>query len=159
MIKIKFWLATLVFCVSSSVAAGELELSFDKFDEFTDVKRGNIQTQTRFENTIKKQFEKKLTKLASRLPAEQSLVVRIGNIDLAGWIDPRSGVNRLRVIKQQYPAKIDLTYQLKAGSKVLKQGNANLSDKGFLPTHRVGSSRAFYYEFELLEDWFKKTFS
>ncbi|NTS77802.1 DUF3016 domain-containing protein [Catenovulum sp. SM1970] len=152
-------LLVLGLLVAPLSQAAKLDIKWQDFESFTDVKRDDIRTQQKFNAFIKKEWSEELHKWAVKLPETQTLKIEFTNIDLAGWNDPRLLPDRVRIINQAKPAKINLTYALYEGEKLIAQEQVQLSDKGFSPT--ASSMRlkdTFYYEKALLKKWFKKTF-
>ena len=92
-------------------------------------------------------------------PGEQ-LDVMITDIERAGEFEPGSrGSDRVRVVRDIYPPRIDLTYELRdVSGTVVASGERSLRDVGFL--HRqagtVASGDPLRHEKRLVEDWVRE---
>lgn len=94
------------------------------------------------------------------LPAGSTLDVTIRDIRRAGMYEPWNGprYDHVRIIKDQYPPRIDLDFVLRdASGTVIAEGPRELRDMGFLS--RAGSamnSDALRYEKQLIDDWLRR---
>lgn len=108
------------------------------------------------------QLSKHIAKQAlSYLTAGQSLTISILDIDMAGAFEPWNTPGQdIRMIKHIYPPRIALRYQLRdAEGKVLKDGEAHLSNPTYLMNLSPNSMDSVRHEKALMDDWLKRSFS
>ena len=104
-----------------------------------------------------------LIKRATRmLPAGDRLDVTITDIKLAGAYEPWHGpqLRYVRMMKDIYPPRIDLTFKLTAADgTVLRQGSRTLRNIGYLRSgpSASGNTDPLRYEKALLNDWLRRT--
>ena len=63
----------------------------------------------------------------------------------------------IRIMRDIYPPRISLQYTLKDASRIVSEGDARLSDTGYL--HNIGlksDSDPLRYEKRLIDDWVKR---
>lgn len=100
------------------------------------------------------------TRAARALGAGERLQVTITDIERAGEFEPgRGGSDRVRIVRDLYPPRIDLSYELRdASGAVVGSGERSLRDVGFL--HRqagtVTSGDPLRHEKRLVEDWVRQ---
>jgi hypothetical protein len=87
----------------------------------------------------------------------QSLDIDVLDIDLAGFDQPGGNVPfGLRVVNDVTPPRFRLRYALREGRRTVLSAEEAVSDLNFLMrTARSSSGQTFYYERELLRDWFQ----
>lgn len=133
-----------------------VEVRYDKPEQFTD-----ISFDPRKRDDALKQLTRHFEKLASSLPVGQSLKIDVTDIDLAGREDPRlRGTNDIRILNGgvDWP-RMSLHYVLEQDGKVLRSGDARLSDMSYLNRlNRYSSSEPLRYEKLMMDEWFDKTF-
>ncbi|GEM_PF-388023 len=108
------------------------------------------------------QLSKHIAKQAlSYLTAGQSLTISILDIDMAGAFEPWNTPGQdIRMIKHIYPPRIALRYQLRdAEGKVLKDGEAHLSNPTYLMNLSPNSMDSVRHEKALMDDWLRRSFS
>jgi hypothetical protein len=108
------------------------------------------------------EFDRWFAEMGTRyLPAGQSLRVEVLDMDLAGDFEPwRSGWEDVRFLRDTTPPRIHMLWQLEQGGKVVRQGDAKLTDMNYLWDARGrNDSGRFVYDKLLIEDWFRKTFA
>ncbi|WP_025870719.1 DUF3016 domain-containing protein [Methylobacillus glycogenes] len=108
------------------------------------------------------QLSKHIAKQAlSYLNAGQSLTISILDIDMAGAFEPWNTPGQdIRMIKHIYPPRIALRYQLRdAEGKVLKDGEAHLSNPNYLMNLSPNSMDSVRHEKALMDDWLRRSFS
>lgn len=90
----------------------------------------------------------------------QTLRVAITNIDMAGGFEPwRQSAGNVRIIRDVYPPRIDLTFELiDAGGTIVREGERKLRDLTFLMTSTLRSIDPLRYEKALLDDWVEREF-
>jgi hypothetical protein len=94
------------------------------------------------------------------IPPQRSLRVQLLNIELAGRIESwrRDGYD-VRVVRNVYPPRITLRYQLTEGTRTIAVGTETVSDVNYLanPKARL-TSDPLRYEKAMLSDWFEARF-
>lgn len=150
--------ATALTQVSNAQAA-EVEIKWSNPDKYSDIDAGE-EHRKHFKERTFKSFEKHFAKLAEKLPEEQKLVLEVTNIDLAGDVN-HGGIKRIRVVKDIFFPRMEFSYQLlNADNSVIKSEEVSLKDMGFLMHNGLKyRSQALGYEKEMLDDWFKDTFT
>lgn len=131
-------------------AAGSVQVSFDKPDEFVDIGH-NRWDQERVLDQLREVFKG----WGARLPDGQTLTVEVLDVDLAGRLQPRRG-DEIRVLngRADWP-RIKLRWTLGAGDRTLKSGEDDLADMTYLQTFGgLDRSLSLPYEGRMLERWF-----
>ena len=131
-------------------AAGPVQVSFDKPDEFVDIGH-NRWDQERALDQLREVFKG----WGARLPDGQTLKVEVLDVDLAGRLQPRRG-DEIRVLngRADWP-RIKLRWTLSAGDRTLKSGEDDLADMAYLPTFGgPDRSLSLPYEGRMPERWF-----
>lgn len=98
---------------------------------------------------------------ASVLAPGQTLDVKFTDVQRAGIYEPWRGPqwDDIRVIKAQYPPRIDLTFTLRdADGRIVREGERKLRDPAFLQRSAPNHTDALRYEKRLLDDWVRKEF-
>lgn len=144
-----------------SPAASRVEVTFvepEKFTDAADASRGSDWGRDSNLEVLKEHLERR----ASRMLLEgQRLVVKITDVDLAGEVEPWRGprLQDVRIVKEIYPPRIDLTFQLfDASGAVIKEGSRHLSDMSFLMNSTPIRTDSRVYEKNLLDDWVRSEF-
>jgi hypothetical protein len=152
---------TVIVCASAfitdSLAAGKVDATYVNPDQYADL--GYEKTdRERVLRTLDEHFRK----MAERLPDGQTLVLLIGDVDLAGNLDfsMNRGQGPIRVFGGTNDGpRIRLQYQLMKGADVLKSGVVDLhNDKYFhnrRPTYLGNPELRF--ERRMLDDWMSST--
>ena len=110
---------------------------------------------------VMKDLRTHFEKLGTQLPVGQDLKVEVLDIDLAGQMEHVARAGReIRVLKGRadWPA-MQLRYSVEAQGKVLKSGDARVTDMAYLNhtySNRYASNEPLRYEKVMLDDWFKK---
>ncbi len=143
-------------------ALSRVEVIFSHPENFTDAaqdQRGSDMGRDANLDMLKDYLVRRASPL---IPAGDKLTVTFTDIDLAGEYEPwRSAMHDVRIVKDIYTPKMDLTYQLTDGSgKVLKEGKVHLTDLNFmseiLPVTERNESLA--YDKQLLGNWVSSEF-
>lgn len=143
----------------STAFAASSEVKWTEPDKYRDIRPGD-ENRKRFHERTFKEFELYFAELAAKLPEKQKLKIEVTDVDLAG--DVRFGSHRqIRVIKEIYAPRMAFSYQLfSADETVLSSGEVNLKDLGFMRSRLLKHRHeSFYYEKNMLDDWFEETFS
>jgi hypothetical protein len=142
--------------LSAGLASAAVTVSYDHPEKFSDLP---------FTPWDREQVLKDLTahfnKLGKALPPGQDLRIEVLDVDLAGREHPsRRAGTELRVLRggADWP-HMHLRYTLESGGKVIRSGDAQISDMMYLDRlSRYSDGESLRYEKQMLDDWFKKTF-
>jgi hypothetical protein len=96
------------------------------------------------------------------VPKGEHLKVTFTNVQLAGTYEPWRGPrwDDVRIIKNQYPPRIDLTFTLTdATGAVVKEGERKLRDPAFMQRGILNETDPLRFEKRMLDDWVRKEFS
>jgi hypothetical protein len=106
---------------------------------------------------MEQQFSDLFNELSSELPAGQQLNIQFLDIDLAGDVFPRVPVFNVRVTRGRgdYP-RIQVRYSIEKDGTVLRSGERTLTDRSYQTSFNRYSNEMFFYEKQLLDDWFHK---
>ena len=95
------------------------------------------------------------------LPQGDDLHVTFTNVQRAGTYEPWRGPqwDDVRIIKDIYPPRIDLTFTLTNSSGgVVKEGKRELRDPAFLQRGILNESDPLRFEKRMLDDWLRNEF-
>ena len=95
------------------------------------------------------------------LPQGDDLHVTFTNVQRAGTYEPWRGPqwNDVRIIKDIYPPRIDLTFTLTdASGAVVKEGKRELRDPAFLQRGILNETDPLRFEKRMLDDWLRSEF-
>jgi Protein of unknown function (DUF3016) len=141
--------------LSAAQAAGQLDVSFVKPEEFRDLGR-----VTADRDRAIKTLTEYLQQLGRQLPDGQTLRLEVTDIDMAGEIHPSASLTDIRIARggADWPY-LALRYALTEGGRTLKSGESRLSDMAYLFSRRgyPATDNQMYYEKRLLRDWFDQT--
>lgn len=143
----------LVLAASAALAAGSVQVSYVKADDFADIGHSPYDRQLALQQ-LTRHFET----LASRHLADgQSLTIDVLDVDLAGELRPsaRTGYE-IRVLrgKADWP-RITLRYTLTSGGQAARSGEQQIADMNYLRhISRIGDDEALHAEKHMLEAWF-----
>jgi hypothetical protein len=149
--------------LSFSAHAGDLKIDWIDIKKYTDIEVADG-AQKPFEERVVRDLTEFFTTAAKEyLPVDQILYVRITDLDLAGDVDYffEPYEQPMRVIKEIYFPSIEFSYELRdAQNQVIKSGSENIKDMDFLFTGiKSLKSDPFYYEQQLIDNWFRNTFN
>lgn len=135
-------------------AQGKAEVQWIEPQNFRDAGNGTWER----ERTLRSLGEY-IDRLARRLPDGQLLKLEVTDLDLAGEVWPRS-THEVRIVRGgiDWP-HLSMRYALTGeGGKVLKSGQADLADMGYLFSGRFANSSEgdFAYEKRMLDRWFSE---
>jgi hypothetical protein len=98
--------------------------------------------------------------LSSRLPAGQTLDVVVSDVNLAGELEWMRSAQRLRVMRNIGWPMVQLSYTLKEGDRVLRQGEERVTDIDYLSTRPLGvETQRLGYEERMLQEWLRRVLS
>lgn len=157
-------LAPLVAARAGDVtkAGGRVEVIFDHPEKFTDVKDSMFGSDEGRDAILAKIRDYIDERAAQDVPAGDKLTVTITDIDLAGAFEPwhNSRLDDVRIIRDVYPPKFDLSFKLTAADgKVVKEGTRHLVDVMFMQRLTPNPDDPLRYEKNLLDDWIRSDFS
>jgi len=145
--------------VEAAKEDAKIQVNFTKPEKFTDVRDGFTSSQKGEESNLL-QIRDYVEQQAGRfVPDGYRLAVTITNVDLAGDFEPwhQLGSNDVRIVKDIYPPRIDLTYTLTdASGKVVSEGKRELRDLAFMMKLSIRRDDPFRHEKELLDDWLRR---
>ena len=148
-------IAGLALLACSAAWAGT-EVRFSKPDQYTDVP---FNPQDR--DDVLKELSRHFEKLGASLPPGQTLKIEVTDVDLAGRENPslRAG-QEIRVMngRVDWP-RMRLHYVLEQDGKVIRSGDAALSDMSYLTRiNHYFSNEKLRYEKLMIDDWYANTF-
>ena len=146
-------LSAVVALIASAPAqaAGTVEVRWLAPETFSDVGRNAVDR----ERTLAS-LEALIQHLGAQLPDGQTLTLKVSDVDLAGEMVP-GRLNDIRVLRGRadWP-RMDLHFTLRAGATVLKAGDAQLADMGYM--QGPPASGGYVFEQRMIERWFKSEF-
>lgn len=162
-------ISVVTIVVSNQVLAqAEVEIEWDKPEKYRDVRPSN-ESRKRFMETTFEGINEYMHELASALPENQKLLMKVTDLDLAGQVWPASfvglgmglGTSDVRVIKNIDIPRINFSYQLlDTSGAVIQQAEVDLKDMSFMDRgNRFFDSESLRYEKNMLQRWFKQEFS
>lgn len=140
---------------TAAQAAGTIEVSYVKPQQFTDIGLGPIDRDHNLD-ALTRVFQG----LQNQLPDGQTLKLVVTDVDLAGELQFQGSRPDLRVVRGRadWP-KLELTYSLIQNDDVLKSGTASLSDPSYtFGLQSIRQDEPLHYERRMIDAWFKQTF-
>ncbi|MFZ6645340.1 DUF3016 domain-containing protein [Undibacterium sp. TJN25] len=154
----KYILGTFAIMLAGSAVAGEAKVTWQNPDSYTDVRPSN-QTKAGFEARVFKSLDEVFDKLAKQLPDGYSLLVTVTDLDLAGDVRPGRGPGGqdIRIVRDIDWPRMSFSYVLNnpQGQQVTA-GKEDLKDINFRSGISINTSDSFYYEENMLKNWFNK---
>jgi hypothetical protein len=159
-----FMIAICVLAMSAPAfsnpdSSATLELNWQEMDKFTDVRAAN-DSRSRFQDRVRRNFEKFFQEMATELPEGYTWQVTITDIDLAGEVDyfVTDTGQAIRVIKEIHSPAVRFNHLLRDqyGEQVVG-GEERLRDMAFMSrmTPR-NNTPEFSFERDMLQDWFNQ---
>ena len=116
---------------------------------------------TQERDDVLKELSRHFEKLGASLPPGQTLKIEVTDVDLAGRENPslRAG-QEIRVMngRVDWP-RMRLHYVLEQDGKVIRSGDAALSDMSYLTRiNHYFSNEKLRYEKLMIDDWYANTF-
>ena len=149
------WALGLCAWPAPAEAAGHVAVRFIEPERFTDIGFGSFDRE-RSLHSLTEVFER----LGKKLPDGQTLSLEVLDVDLAGEVWPRIGLE-YRVLRGgvDWP-RMTLRYTLQAQGRTLQTGEARLADMSYLFMLRGLTARdsGLPYERRMVERWFIDTF-
>lgn len=150
------WVTAALLCLAHGATLAAVTVEYVKPEQFSDFPRSDHDRAP-----LLQALTGELTRLGAALPPGQALAITIDDIDLAGRLQWTRWQNQeLRILTggADWP-RILLRYTLAADGKVIRSGEAALSDMDYLNRASIRSSNApLRYEKRMLDDWFGNTF-
>jgi hypothetical protein len=142
-------------------APTNVTVSYDHPEQFTETRKVRSLAPMRADDDYLKVLKSYIEERASKmLPPGERLAIVVTDIDRAGNFEPwRPGpLREVRIIKDIYPPRIDLRFQLfDASGKVIREGARKLRDPAFMSDSiAIPSSDNLRYEKALLDRWLRK---
>lgn len=167
--KFTFTILTAALFLSANLVAGEqreenrideserMTVTWVNPKEFTDVKP-SMGVASKFRERTMTLLTEYMNELASELPEDQTLNIKVTDVDLAGRVWP--GAREVRVVRQLEIPRMDFSYELlNADGSVVKSDTVELKDMGFMDSvGRTFRNDPLKYEKNMLQDWFNKEF-
>ena len=152
--------ATVAQKSTAEAAETKVEITWQDPKSYTDVRPSN-ESRKSFRNRVFKSLDEYFNKLAEALPEGQTLEVTVTDLDLAGevWPTMRAGAFDIRIIDTVYIPRMEFSYQLKEGDKVVKSADVKIKEMAFMNRiSRARSSDQFRYEKDMIKHWFDDEF-
>lgn len=147
---------TVFLNVSFNSIAAEAVVDWKSPDKYRDIHAGEG-FQDDYQESVFYNLDKHFQKLADKLPSENTLKIKVTNIDLAGDVHS-GGIDLLRVISNRYPPRISFEYSyLDKNQKVLLAETVNYRDTSFVAGSTKYRGHYLAYEKKMLDRWFKKS--
>lgn len=144
-----------LLALGAGMASAGVTVNYTEPDKFIDLPFSPWERKD-----VLERLSEHFTKLGERLPQGQDLTIEVTDIDLAGREYPSARSGRdLRVMKGMADWPImNLRYSLSQDGKVLKEGDARLSDMNYQQRlSRASDSDPLRYEKRMIDDWFDET--
>jgi len=157
-------LVAVSLCLTMAMAAqaANVEIEWLKPEKYQDIRSGAESQKSYQERVIAALTGYFKEAAAEILPADQTLYLKITDVDLAGDVEYffTSFPMGVRVMRDIYFPSIEFNYELRdAGGKVLKNGEENIKDMGYMFSGMAYiNNPPFDYEKRMIDDWFRKNF-
>ncbi|MGF1681786.1 DUF3016 domain-containing protein [Photobacterium minamisatsumaniensis] len=126
-------------------------------DQYKDVKSASG-SQSRYEQNVFAQLSKQFGKEANKhLAKDQTLIVTVTDLDLAGMVQYRSELSQeIRILDSTTPPKLSFSYQVKQGDEIVKEGTEQLRNLNY-QSSVIGRAKEkpLAYEKALIDKWAK----
>jgi len=144
--------------ISKTALAAKTKVEWVNPTSYVDMRSGE-QNRKAFRERTLKVLEKHFMKLAHALPQDQTLIIRVLDLDLAGEVN-FVGTRQLRILKQPYFPRATLSYQLlDSHNKEISSGEHKLKNSNFLQTNNLSyRNKPLGHEKKMLDDWFNQSF-
>jgi hypothetical protein len=142
-----------------AMAGSLIQVEFVKPEKFSDFKADAAGSPKGRDNYLGQLKGYLMQQAGGQLPQGQRLSVSITNIDMAGEFEPWRGQSlaNVRVVKDQYPPRIDLSFKLTdAQGKLLREGSSELRNLSFMTNANINRQDPLRHEKKLLDDWLRR---
>lgn len=139
-------------------AAIRTTVMFFEPEKFTDVRDSATGSIAGRDATLAELKKFIVQRAARHLAPGQKIAITVTDVDLAGDFEPWRGpqFDDIRIVKDLYPPQFKLVFQLTdADGRVVKGGQRELRDLGFMMKLSINQSDPLRHEKELLEDWLR----
>lgn len=145
-----FGLTSVSLGAIAAAAQAQAEVNFIKPENFADIGWAGVDR----DNAMKQLGEHFKALAARELPGKQ-LKIDVTDIDLAGEVEPRVRMDRVRILRSVTIPRMSFTYTLSENGQVLKSGKANLKDMNYQDAggNRYFDSEPLRYEKKMIDDW------
>lgn len=158
--------AATLFAGAATSHAAEVKVEWVEPTKYVDVKPSN-EPRKRFRERTLEQLETFMLELGEKLPSEQSLTLKVTNLDLAGHVWPASfagfgnSMTDVRIIRSLDIPRMTVSYTLTENDRIVQQGeDIKIKDMAFMDSRvRPLNRDTLVYEKAMIEDWFDDTFS
>ncbi|KAF1014160.1 MAG: hypothetical protein GAK31_03184 [Stenotrophomonas maltophilia] len=139
---------------------GPVSVTWNDPSTFTEIRQSSNRFEAERGDWVQQLAKYVRTSAGKQLQPGQTLEVNMADLKRAGDYEPWHGprARDIRIMRDLYPPRITLQYTLKdANGAVLDQGEAKLSDTGYL--HNIGlqsDSDPLRYEKRLIDDWSRR---
>jgi uncharacterized lipoprotein YbaY len=142
--------------MAAGAASAEVKVTYVHPESFSDLPFTPWKREQALED-ISDHFKE----LGKTLPPGQDLSIEVLDVDLAGRERPSRFLGEdVRIMRGEadWP-RMHLRYTLSQNGKLIKSGDAQLSDMGYMDhLNLYPSTERLPYEMQMMDDWFKKTF-
>jgi hypothetical protein len=156
-LTVVFTLATLLAATGAAHAAGAVQISFVKPENFADIRD---RTYSREQNL--KALEEVFTSAAQPYVADgQTLKIEVLDVDLAGEVRYGGRANDVRVLRGRadWP-RIAFRWSVEGAGAAPRSGEAVVQDMAYLQRIPPATSyTSLVYERRMLDEWFRLQFS
>lgn len=147
--------------MAGKAAPSNVTVTYDHPQQFTEARKLRSLAPARDDNDYLKVLKSYIEQRASKmLPPGERLAIVVTDIDRAGNFEPWRPypMRDVRIIKDIYPPRIDLRFQLfDADGKLIREGTRKLRDPAFLSDSGYpGDSDSLRYEKGLINRWLRK---
>lgn len=165
MTRIKYlpWLLAGALALPLAAQSAELELEWQDPERFSDVESAN-EPRERYRERVLERLESYFADEAEKLPDDQTLHIKVTNVDLAGVVEQvpmQGGLQQLRILRSGHSARIDLEYRLEdENGNILQEGEERLRSRSPADSQRLSSSTQteLRLERDMIQRWFRATF-
>jgi len=152
---IRTLLAAATLLVSGAVWAQQVEVSYVKPEQFSDMPFMQVDRER-----LLKDLSAHFAELGHRLPAGQTLKITVLDVDLAGRLYPRRSGDDIRIMRggADWP-HMHLRYALEENGQVIRSGDDEISNMAYQDrVNHYSDSDGLRYEKQMMDDWFDKQF-
>ena len=159
----RYAVVLLGLAVSVALSAAEpakapvrTEVVFEKPENFTDVKDGEMGSDRGRDGILDQIREFIVERAEKALPAGRKLSVTFSDIDLVGEYEPWRGpqFSDVRIVKSIYPPRFKFSYKITdASGKIVKEGKEDLRDLAFDMRLTIDRQDPLRFEKDILKDW------
>ncbi len=147
----------LALLTLAGAAQADVQVTFVAPEKFADIKDNNGFRQL----DLLKDIEAHLVAQAQQRLPGRDVRFEVTDVDLAGEVEPFARqIQWLRVMRTVTLPSITLSYEVREGGKVVRQGQARLRDMNYQDGfNRYSSGEALRYEKRMIDRWFEREFS